>query len=82
MNLKLIKRYLASRIGSKIVIIYYGSRNKKERYDGILLKIYYKVGWLRNVESIKIANTLFNVKLLNSVAIGIMQAKSARSIGI
>lgn len=46
-----------------------------------LLKIY-KVGWLRNVESIKIANTLFNVKLLNSVAIGIMQAKSARSIGI
>ena len=43
MNLKLIKRYLASRIGSKIVIIYYGSRNKKERYDGILLKIYYNI---------------------------------------
>ena len=50
MNLKLIKRYLASRIGSKIVIIYYGSRNKKERYDGILLKIYY------NIFSIRLCN--------------------------
>ena len=47
MNLKLIKRYLASRIGSKIVIIYYGSRNKKERYDGILLKIYYNIFTIR-----------------------------------
>ncbi len=50
MNVKNIRRYLSSKIGSKIVIIYYGSRNKKEKYVGILDKIYY------NVFTIKLIN--------------------------
>ena len=40
MNIKYIKRYLSTRIGDKVVIIYYGSRNRKERYEGILWRIY------------------------------------------
>lgn len=43
MNIKLIKKYLSSKIGSKMIIIYYGSRNRKERYEGILVKIYYNI---------------------------------------
>ena len=50
MNIKIIKRYLASKIGARVVIIYYGSRNKKERYDGELYRVYQNV---------------FTVKLLN-----------------
>lgn len=40
MNINYIKRYLLSKIGSRIIIIYYGSRNRKERYEGILYKLY------------------------------------------
>ena len=40
MNTKYIKRYLATKIGSKIVVIYYGSRNRNEKYHGYLWKIY------------------------------------------
>ena len=40
MNIKNIKNYLSSKIGSNIVVVYYGSRNKKEIYRGILLKLY------------------------------------------
>ena len=40
MNIKVIKRYLASKVGSRIIVIYYGSRNRKERYDGFLFKVY------------------------------------------
>lgn len=47
MNIKLIRRYLSSKIGSKIVIIYYGSRNRKERYEGVLVKIYYNIFTVR-----------------------------------
>ena len=43
MNIKQIKRYLATKIGNRIVIIYYGSRNRKERYDCILYKLYANV---------------------------------------
>jgi len=50
MNIKNIKKYLASKIGSKIVVIYYGSRNRKERYDGVLYKIY------QNVFTIRLSN--------------------------
>ncbi len=47
MNIKLIRRYLASRIGSQVVIIYYGSRNRKERYEGIVWKIYGNIFTIR-----------------------------------
>ena len=47
MNIKYIRRYLASKVGSKIVVIYYGSRNRKERYEGYLWKIYANVFAIR-----------------------------------
>ena len=43
MNIKYIKRYLTTKIGCKIVVIYYGSRNHKEKYEGYLWKIYNNV---------------------------------------
>ncbi len=49
MNIKQIKRYLFTKVGSRIVLIYFGSRNRKERYDGILWKLY------NNVFTIKLA---------------------------
>lgn len=50
MNIKYIKNYLKTKIGSNVVIVYYGSRNKKERYKGILFKLY------ENVFTIKLFN--------------------------
>ena len=43
MNTRYIKNYLATKKGSKIVVIYYGSRNRKERYNGYLWKLYNNV---------------------------------------
>ncbi len=40
MNIRQIKGYLYTKIGSRIVVVYYGSRNKKEKYKGILFKLY------------------------------------------
>ena len=40
MNIKKIKSYLFTRIGSNIIILYYGSRNKKEKYSGVLYQLY------------------------------------------
>ena len=50
MNIKNIKKYLRTKIGSNIVVIYYGSRNRKERYDGYIWRLY------RNVFTIKLKN--------------------------
>ena len=50
MNIKQIKWYLATKIGSNVIIIYYGSRNRKERYDGVLWKVY------SNIFTIKMFN--------------------------
>ena len=50
MNSKLIRKNLISMIGSKIVVIYYGSRNKKESYEGVLFKLY------RNIFTIKLVS--------------------------
>ena len=47
MNIRDIKRYMLSKIGSRIVIIYYGSRNRKEKYIGLLDKIYSNVFTIR-----------------------------------
>ena len=61
MNIKYMKRYLSSKIGDKIVVIYNGSRNRKERYDGIVYKIF------NNVFIIKLDNN--NVKSFNYIDI-------------
>ena len=42
-----IKRYMLSKKGSKIVVIYYGSRNRKERYIGVLDRIYFNIFTVR-----------------------------------
>lgn len=40
MSIKYIRRYLATKLGCKIVVVYYGSRNRKERYEGYLFMVY------------------------------------------
>ena len=50
MDIRNIKNYLNSKMGSNIVVVYYGSRNRKEIYRGILLKLY------RNIFSIKLSS--------------------------
>lgn len=50
MNIKDIKRYLRYKVGSNVIIVYYGSRNKKEKYHGIIDKIY------DNIFTIKLSN--------------------------
>ena len=35
-----IKRYINSKIGSRVVVICFYSRNKKERFEGIIEKSY------------------------------------------
>ena len=47
MNIKNIKKYLMTRIGSNIIVIYYGSRNRKEVYRGILCKLYQNIFIIR-----------------------------------
>ena len=43
MNTRYIRRYLTTKIGSKMIVIYYGSRNHREKYKGILWKEYSNV---------------------------------------
>ncbi len=40
MNIRYIKNYLSTKIGCKIVVIYYGSRNRKVKYIGYLDRLY------------------------------------------
>ena len=40
MNINGIRNYLKTKVGSHIVVIYYGSRNRKEMYRGVLYKLY------------------------------------------
>ena len=49
MNIGMIKKYLSSRIGAKMVVIYYGSRNRRVKYVGFLDKLYANVFTLRLV---------------------------------
>ena len=50
MNIRMIKNYLSTKIGAKIVIVHYGSRNRKIKYVGSLFKLY------SNVFTIKLWN--------------------------
>jgi len=50
MNLKTFRRYLATKVGNRIVVVYYGSRNRKERYEGILCKLYYNIFTIKLVD--------------------------------
>lgn len=61
MNINQIKSYLRTKVGSKIIVLYYGSRNKKEIYRGILFKLY------NNVFTIKLKNG--DIKSFNYVDI-------------
>ena len=47
MNIKYIKSYIASKIGTKVVVICYYSRNKKERFNGVIFNVYPKVFTVR-----------------------------------
>ena len=50
MNIKTIKNYLKTKVGSNVVIVYYGSRNRKEKFNGVLYKLY------SNIFTIKLYN--------------------------
>lgn len=50
MNIINIKNYLKTKIGSNIIIVYYGSRNKKEIYRGVLEKLY------KNIFIVRLSN--------------------------
>ena len=50
MNINTIKNYLKTKVGSNIVIVYYGSRNRKEIFRGVLCKLY------GNIFTIRLAN--------------------------
>ena len=50
MNIISIKNYLSTKIGSRVIVVYYGSRNRKEIYKGILCKLY------GNIFTIRLAN--------------------------
>lgn len=47
MNIKSIRNYLRTKVGTDIIIIYYGSRNRKEKFSGILYKLYDNVFTIR-----------------------------------
>ncbi|MBQ2872677.1 MAG: Veg family protein [Bacilli bacterium] len=47
MNIKNIRNYLKTKIGSSIVVMYYGSRNRKEVYRGVLCKLYTNIFTIR-----------------------------------
>ena len=51
MCIKDIKNYLSTKIGSKIIVVYHCGRNKCERYDGILLRVYGNIFTLRLVNN-------------------------------
>ena len=50
MNIKTIKNYLKTKVGSNVLIVYYGSRNRKEKFNGVLYKLY------SNIFTIKLYN--------------------------
>ena len=50
MNIKKIKNYLKTKVGSNVLIVYYGSRNRKEKFNGVLYKLY------SNIFTIKLYN--------------------------
>lgn len=63
MNIKRIKNYLLYKTGSKIIVVYNGTRNRRERYCGILLKVYNNVFIIRtnnnnNIKSFNIIDIL------------------------
>ena len=47
MNIRRIRAYLGNNIGSFIRIIYYGNRNKIEKYQGVIAKVYANVFVIR-----------------------------------
>lgn len=59
MNVYQIRNYFISKIGSKVIIIYNGSRNKKCKFAGILYKVFNNVFLIKlNNNSIKCFNII------------------------
>ena len=50
MNIKKIRDYLASKVGLNVIVLYRGSRNRKEKFNGVLYKLY------SNIFTIKLYN--------------------------
>ena len=49
MNINNIRNYLKTRVGFDIVVIYYGSRNRKEIYKGVICNLYGNIFTIRLV---------------------------------
>ena len=47
MNIKKIRDYLASKVGLNVIVLYRGSRNRKEKFVGVIDKIYRNVFTIR-----------------------------------
>lgn len=50
MNVKQIRDYLRTKIGTNVLIVYFGSRNRKEKYKGVIYQLY------RNIFTIKLTS--------------------------
>ena len=48
MNVNQIREYLKTKIGTNVLVVYYGSRNRKEKYKGVICQLY------RNIFTIKL----------------------------
>lgn len=49
MNIKLIRKNLSAKVGYNVIIIYNGSRNRKEKYEGVLSKTYRNIFTIRTL---------------------------------
>ena len=47
MNIKTIKKYLTTKVGCNVIVVYYGSRNRKDIYRGVLYKLYGNIFTIR-----------------------------------
>ena len=53
MTIKKIKENIENNLGNEVKIIYNGSRNKKEEYNGVIKEIYNYIKFLYNVPQIE-----------------------------
>ena len=63
-----IKKNINSNLGSSVKIIYSGSRNKKEEYDGIIKEVYNNI-FIVKLETEEIKSFSYSDVLTNTVEI-------------